>query len=88
MKSQQLGRSSGLRRTLLAAFATLWTATGGTWAVSAWPGFHHETQPDGTQVEVRLCGDEHRHWQEDARASPSSAIGDGMSMPKKRRTVA
>jgi M6 family metalloprotease-like protein len=35
-------------------------------AIPAYPGAVHEVQPDGTRIELRIRGDEHFNWMEDA----------------------
>ena len=47
-------------------FVTFVMVAIGTRAVPAWPGKHTMTQPDGTQLTLRLCGDEfYNFWTTD-----------------------
>lgn len=58
--------------TLLAATAALAAA-----AVPAKRGIHTLTQPDGTTIDVLLCGDEHRHLYMTPDSLPLQFAADG-----------
>ncbi|NNE06783.1 MAG: M6 family metalloprotease domain-containing protein [Xanthomonadales bacterium] len=64
LRSSHEGRVRSLFTVIFFTFSLL--ASGLAWGIPAYPGAVIESQPDGTQLELRIRGDEHFNWMEDA----------------------
>ena len=62
---------------LFLALSLLLAGACAAWAVPAYPGIITRVQPDGSTIQLRLCGDESNHWMTTPEGRPLVLSDDG-----------